>query len=277
MVHRRYGDRIVPAFTGIVREIIMNTVKHPLSVIVITRNEERNIAECLESVSWADEIVVVDAQSSDRTIELARQFTKKIYVNKWQGYGESKNFALTHVTHEWVLWLDADERVSADLRNEIQHILSASGNIFAGYEVARRAYFLGKWIRHCGWYPGYVTRLFQKSAGKFLTSRVHERLEIVGEIGRLRNDLLHFTDLTLFHYFSKFNRYTSLAADDVIHAGRLFSLYDVLVRPPFLFFKMYIVRRGFLDGIHGLVLSLLSAAYVFVKYAKVWERNGAMS
>jgi glycosyltransferase involved in cell wall biosynthesis len=255
----------------------MTALKHPLSVIVITRNEERNITECLESVSWANEIIVVDSQSNDQTVELARRFTQKVFVAEWKGYGEAKNFALMHVTNEWVLWLDADERVPFELAQEIQHILSHPVNEYAGYEIARRAFFLGRWIRHCGWYPGYVMRLFKKSSGTFSTSRVHEGVRIDGTIGRLKNDLLHYTDTTLFHYFEKFNRYTSLAADDVWQVRRTFSLYDVLVRPPFLFFKMYVLRLGLLDGMHGFILSLLSAAYVFVKYAKVWERSKAIS
>lgn len=238
---------------------------------MITRNEERNIIECLASVSWATDVVVVDARSNDRTVELARTVTKKVYVVEWKGYGEAKNFALEHVEHDWVLWLDADERVTPELSTEIQHILSQSSHEINAYEVARRAYFLGAWIKHCGWYPGYVVRLFRKSSGRFTTQHVHERLEIAGAIGRLKNDLLHYTDDNLYHYFMKFNRYTSLAARDVVQGKKNFSMYDVLVRPPFLFFKMYILRQGFLDGMHGLILSLLSAAYVFTKYAKVWE------
>ncbi len=242
-----------------------------LSVIVLTKNEERNIFDCLQSVSWASDLIVVDSKSGDRTVDIARTFTKKVFVIDWMGYGEAKNFALGHADHDRVLWLDADERVTPGLAAEIQQVLRQRPSEFSGYEVARRAYFLGKWIRHCGWYPGYVTRFFEKTAARFTTSRVHEHLDITGKIGRLRNDLLHFTDDTLHHYFSKSNRYTSLAAEDAAQARKKFSLYDLLVRPPFLFFKMYIVRRGFLDGMHGLVLALLSAAYVFTKYAKLWE------
>ncbi len=240
-----------------------------LSVIVITLNEERNIRECLESVKWADEVIVVDSQSKDRTVEIAREFTEKIFVIEWKGYGETKNFALSKVTNDWALWLDADERVPKELAEEIRQTIQTSAR--NAFEVARRAYFLGKWIKHCGWYPGYVVRLFKKDSAKFNQSLVHEKVEFSGTIGRLNNDLLHFTDENLFHYFSKFNNYTSLAAQEMKRAGKTFSLYDVLVRPPFLFFKMYVLRLGFLDGIHGLILSAASAAYVFVKYGKLWE------
>lgn len=246
-----------------------------LSVIIITLNEEQNIAECLASVSWADEIIIVDAQSADTTVELAKRFTQKVFVREWKGYGASKTFALEQATHPWVFWLDADERVTPELAKEIQAIVHSGSDKHNGFEVARRAFFIGKWIKHCGWYPGYVIRLFRKESVRFTTTNVHEKVECAGSIGKLRNDLLHFTDDNLFHYYAKFNRYTSLAAKDVRKGGRRFSLYDLLVRPPFLFFKMYIIRRGFLDGRHGLVLSLLSAAYVFTKYAKLWELQQA--
>lgn len=249
----------------------MNSSYASLSVIVITRNEENNIEECLQSVVWANDIIVVDAKSNDRTVELTKRFTSKVFVKEWLGFAAAKNFALDQAANEWVLWLDADERVIPKLAEEIKKIVQGSKVAYNGFEMARRAYFLGKWIKNCGWYPGYVTRLFRRTTGRFNESRVHERLGIRGPIGRLQYDLLHYTDQNLFHYFSKFNRYTSLAAEDLAEAGKIFSLYDVLTRPPFLFFKMYILRLGFRDGMHGLILSLLSAAYVFVKYAKLWE------
>ena len=246
-----------------------------VSVITVTLNEEKNIGECLESVKWADELVVVDSRSFDRTGEIARKHTSHVHVIDWLGYGETKNFALRQASHEWILWLDADERVSPDLAREIQSIVRSAPGGHSGYRVARRAFFLGKWIRHCGWYPGYVVRLFRKEGAKFSTTRVHERLETGGTVGTLANDLIHYTDDDLFHYFDKFNRYTSLAAQDVRQSGKQFSLADVLLRPPFLFFKMYILRLGFLDGVHGLILSLVSAAYVFTKYGKLWELERA--
>jgi glycosyltransferase involved in cell wall biosynthesis len=244
-----------------------------ISVVTIAYNEEENIAACLASVQWADELIVVDALSTDRTAEIARTFTDKVFAVQWEGYAAAKQFGLAQAQHPWVLWLDADERVTPELAGEIRGIAGAGEGRYAGYEVARRAYFLGRWIRHCGWYPGYVVRLFRRDAVRFTSSSVHERVECSGEIGRLRHDLLHYTDDNLFHYFAKLNRYTSLAADDLVRSGRRFSLAGVLVRPPFLFFKMYVLRAGFLDGMHGLILSLLSAAYVFTKYLKLWERS----
>ncbi|MBX2991978.1 MAG: glycosyltransferase family 2 protein [Bacteroidetes bacterium] len=241
-----------------------------LSVITLVLNEEHNIANCLESVKWADEIIVVDSGSTDKTVELARRFTDKVLTVEWKGYGATKNVALDRATGDWILWLDADERVPPELAEEIQLVLRED-TMYAGFEVARRAYFLGKWIRHCGWYPGRVTRLFRKDKSRFTETNVHEQIVVVGKIGNLQHDLLHFTDPDLQHYFSKFNNYTTLAAKDMHAARKTFSMYDILVRPPFLFFKMYIARRGFLDGIQGFMLSVVSSAYVFTKYAKLWE------
>jgi glycosyltransferase involved in cell wall biosynthesis len=244
-----------------------------LTVITITLNEERNIADCLASVRWADEILVVDSGSTDRTVELARAFTDNVMVVPWEGYGAARNRAILQANGDWVLWLDADERVTPELATEIQEILRNDPGEVDGYAIARRAYFLGRWIRHSGWYPGYVVRLFRKGKARFSESRVHEQLQMSGEVATARHDLLHYTDPELQHYLEKFNRYTTLAAEDMLAAGRRFSVLDLLVRPPFQFAKMYLFRRGFLDGLHGFILAVLSSAYVFTKYAKLWERG----
>lgn len=244
-----------------------------LSVIIITHNEELNIAPCLASVQWADEIVVVDSQSTDRTVELASKYTSRVHVRPWMGYAEAKNYALAQTATDWVLWLDADERVTPELAKEIQQVVQQNRTGLVGYSFPRRAYFLGKWIKHCGWYPGRVVRLFRREAGTFSDSLVHEHLILDGSIGELYHDLLHYTDERLDHYFNKFNRYTSLGAEELLSKRRSFRLVDLLVRPPVFFFKMYILRLGFLDGIPGLILCVLSSCYVFTKYAKLWERS----
>jgi len=243
----------------------------PLTVITLTMDEERNIAECLASAAWADEIIVIDSGSTDRTLDIARGFTPNVVQLPWRGYGAARNAALARAHSPWVLWLDADERVTPELGEEIRDLLARDDPAVAGYEVARRAYFCGKWIRHGGWYPSRVVRLFRKEAASFSESRVHERLVIAGTIARARNDLLHYTDPDLHHYFTKFNAYTSLAAGDMFDAGKRFSLADLVVRPVFQFMKMYVLRAGFLDGVHGFVLAVASSAYVFAKYAKLWE------
>lgn len=220
---------------------------------------------------WAKEIVVVDGGSNDKTVELARRFTRKVYIKPWEGYAASKNFALQHCTGDWVLWVDADERVTKELGEEVQATIAGGVAQCVGYEVPRKAFFLGRWIKHCGWYPGYVLRLFRRGAGEFSNHKVHERLEIEAEVGRLRSDLLHFTDPNLWHYFDKFNRYTSLAADELLARGGRYRLSQLIVNPIWVFFRMYFLKMGFLDGVQGFILCALSACYVFTKYAKFWE------
>jgi glycosyltransferase involved in cell wall biosynthesis len=242
-----------------------------ISVIILTLNEEKNIGDCLDSVRWADEVLVVDSGSADMTVKIAEQHGARTLVLPWEGYGPTKNRALEQTTGDWVLWLDADERVSDELGREIRMIITRNETPHAGFEVARRAYFLGRWIKHCGWYPSFVTRLFRKGQGRFSNQKVHEQLVLHGTKGRLSNDIMHLTDPDLGHYFNKFNRYTSLAAEEMHSAGRRFRLTDLIVRPAFTFLRMYILRLGVLDGMQGLILCAVSSAYVFSKYAKLWE------
>lgn len=244
-----------------------------VTVITLTLNEAHNIGPCLESVRWADEILVIDSGSTDGTIALAREYTAHIHEITWRGYGAARNFALEKATGEWILWLDADERVTPELAGEIQAILQADPPGIDGYSIARRAYFLGRWIRHSGWYPGRVTRLFRRGKGTFSESRVHEQLRLEGTVVQTRHDLLHLTDPDLAHYMQKFNKYTTLAAQDMAAAGRKGGIAAMTVRPAFQFFKMYVLRLGMLDGIEGFILAVLSSAYVFTKYAKLWERT----
>ena len=243
-----------------------------LSVILITKNEEANVAECLESVRWADEVVVVDSQSTDRTREIAANYTDKVFSFEWEGYAANKNIALSKTTKEWVLWIDADERVTPELAAEIQQVLSTKPSL-NGFEMPRKAFFLGRWIKHCGWYPGYVSRLFRRDQAKFDDRLVHESVNLTGSKGRLKGALLHYTDNDLDHYLSKFNKYTSLAAQELADKNRRTNPVSMLFRSLHTFCRMYFLRLGFIDGVEGLVLSLLSGGYVFTKYAKLWERK----
>jgi glycosyltransferase involved in cell wall biosynthesis len=243
-----------------------------LTVITLTLNEEHNISACLDSARWADEVIVVDSGSRDRTVEIARTFTERVFTISWEGYGAARNYALRQATGDWILWLDADERVTPALAEEVKSLIQADAREVDGYAIARRAYFLGRWIRHSGWYPGRVVRLFRRGTARFSETRVHEQLQIDGMVAPTEHDLLHFTDPDLHHYLAKFNRYTSLAADDMVAAGRKFTMRDLLLRPPFQFVKMYLLRGGWRDGIEGFILAVLSSAYVFTKYAKLWER-----
>lgn len=244
-----------------------------LSVVVLALNEERNIHDCLSSVGWADEILVVDSGSTDRTAEIARRHTRHVLSLPWEGYGATKNAALRSATGTWVLWLDADERVTPELADEIRSALGAERPGVDAYSMPRRAYFLGRWMRHSGWYPGRVTRLFRRGRARFSERRVHEQLLVEGRVVPLQSDIIHHTDPDLHHYFRKFNRYTSLAAEEMAAEGRRCSAADLLLRPPFQFVKMYVLRGGVLDGVEGFILAVVSSAYVFVKYAKLWERT----
>jgi len=194
----------------------------------------------------------------------------KFYVINWKGYAKTKQYAVALAKNDWILWIDADEALTVKLKEEINKF-KTSAHMHSAYSIPRRAYFLGKWIKHCGWYPGRVTRLFNKKKAKFSDSQVHEHLVIDGSIGELSADLDHFTDPNIKHYFKKFNEYTSLAAEDLLKSGRNFRIIDLLFRPVIIFVKMYFLKLGFLDGIEGFILSIFSSSYVFTKYCKFWE------
>jgi glycosyltransferase involved in cell wall biosynthesis len=247
-----------------------------LSAVIITHNEEANIEACLSGLTWADQLVVVDAMSEDCTCEIARRFTRHVFQKPWEGFVEARRYALAKAEGEWVLSIDADERVTPELKAEIQACLDAPE--FDGYRIPRKALFLGRWIRHCGWYPGYVVRLVKRDRARVTERMVHEGMRVDGSVGTLRNDILHFTYPTVATYFGRLSRYTSLAAEEMHAKGRKARISDLLLRPPSQFFKMYVARLGMLDGLEGFILSVFSSFYVFVKYAKLWElqrRKGA--
>jgi glycosyltransferase involved in cell wall biosynthesis len=240
-----------------------------ISAVVITRNEELNIRRCLDSLVWVDEIVVVDSGSTDRTMEIARTCGATVYSYGWRGYGPAKREAVARATGKWILSIDADEEVPAELRDDIQTaILNDDG--FDGYLLPRRTLFLGRWLKHSGWYPDYVLRLFLREKGGFDDASVHERAHANGPVGRLRHDLLHYSYPTLESYFDKFNRYTSMAAVAAYRKGHRAGWLKILFHPLGCFVKQYFVKLGFLDGLQGLLVCTLSACHVMVKYAKLW-------
>ena len=239
-----------------------------VSVVIITRNEEANLPRCLDSVVWADEIVVVDSGSTDRTVEIARKHGAKVITPQWRGFGPSKQEGVNHAIGPWVLSIDADEEVTPQLRDELRTKLENPGR-FTGFYLPRRTQFLGRWIYHCGWYPDPVLRLFRKDSGNFNDAPVHEQAVVQGEVGRLKNDLLHYSYPTLESYFQKFNRYTTMAAEAAYRNGRRAGAYDVTVRPVANFVKQYVLKAGFLDGVEGLMISVLSSCHVMTKYAKL--------
>ena len=244
-----------------------------LSSIVIAKNEESNIRRCLESQKdCIDEIVVlVDNSTTDKTFEIAKTFTGVIAHRViWQGYSETKKTAIKFTSNDWIFWIDADEEISPELCEELKNF-KKSVPAFNAYSVPRKAYFLGKWIKYSGWYPGRVIRLFNKNKANFNKNAVHEQLEFSGSAGKLKQDLNHFTDPSIHHYFEKYNRYTSLAAEELFSKGKKFSILDIVLRPIGIFIKMYLLKTGFLDGIQGFMLAVFSSSYVFTKYCKLWE------
>ena len=246
-----------------------------LSVTIITKNEEANIRRTLESVHWVDEIVVLDSGSTDQTVHICREFTDKVFHQAWLGYGQQKNAAIDRASGDWVLSLDADEPIEAALSEEIRAIV-ASPAAKDGYRIPRKTFFLGKWVRHGGWYPDYNLRLFRKGAGRFSERVVHEAVTVEGTVGRTRHAILHHAYPDLESYLGSINKYSTLAVDNMTDSGITpfkTSWVNLLFRPLFTFLQKYVFRLGFLDGKHGLVLNLFHASYVFTKYAKAWERQ----
>ncbi len=243
-----------------------------LSVVVITKNEEANIERCLSSVEWADELVIIDSQSTDKTVEIATRFGARIFSPVWRGYGPAKQEGVDRATHEWILSIDADEVVEPTLAKEIQDVV-ASETDRAGYYMPRKTEFLGRWILHCGWYPDRLVRLFRKSKGRLSDAVVHEEVVVDGPVGYLSGHLLHYSYPDLEHYLRKFNTYTTLGAEEAFRAGRKAGWTDLVVRPPVAFIKHYISRQGFRDGVQGFIVSVLSATAVLVKYAKLWNKE----
>ena len=244
-----------------------------ISSITIAKNEETNIARCIESLlESVDEIIVlVDEESSDKTLDIVKSYSNvKCKIVKWMGYAKTKQYGVSLCSNDWILWIDADEVVTKELAKELFGFKTSSP-VFTAYSIPRKAFFLGRWIKHSGLYPGRVTRLFNKHDVKFSENDVHEHLLVKGETGELDSDLVHCTDPSIHHYFQKFNSYTTLAAEELFKSGKSFSVVDLLLRPIVMFIKMYFLKLGFLDGIQGFILAVFSSAYVFTKYCKFWE------
>ncbi len=241
-----------------------------ISVAIITKDEERNIRECLESVKWADEIVVVDNGSADRTLQICREYGATVYQEEWKGYSAQKNSAVAKTRNDWVLSLDADERVTPELCREMEEALEKNDSV-DGYFVPRKNYFLGRWIRHCGWYPDLNLRVFRRSKGSFGERAVHEKVDLRGKARTLESPLVHETYRTLDEFIQRMDRYSALAAQEMHREGRRTGWTDLVLRPPFTFLQMYFLRAGFLEGYLGLVLSVLYSFYTFTKYTKLKE------
>ena len=241
-----------------------------LTVTVITLNEAERIEECLESAGWADEIIVVDSGSTDGTPALARHHGARVIVRNWPGYSPQKNFAAAEAAHDWILSLDADERVTPELAAEIRQTLASEPPV-AGFRMPRVTWHLGRWIRTTDWYPDFQLRLYDRRRARWAERRVHESVTADGHVGRLRHDLQHYAYRDLAHHHRTMERYTMLAAEEMRAAGRRANVFDLAVHPFAAFMRNYFFRAGVLDGLPGFIVSVMNAYYVFLKFARLWE------
>ncbi len=246
-----------------------------VSCFIICRNEESNIGDALESVQWCDEIVIVDSFSSDRTLEICRAYTDRIFQRAWPGFVAQKAFGLEQTRFPWVLNLDADERVSPELREEIERELGDPR--VDGYYVPRLVYYLGRWWRHGGWYPDYRLRLFRRDRVVWGGIDPHEKVILRGRSAHLQGPLLHYTYRDIEAHVATINRFTDVAARELALRGRRATLADLLLRPLWRFVRSYVLRLGCIEGLAGLFVAESAAFYVFAKYAKLWEAKAAAS
>jgi glycosyltransferase involved in cell wall biosynthesis len=242
-----------------------------LSVIIITKNESANIRACLESVAWADQIIVVDSGSSDDTIAIAREFTQQVYVHDWPGFGAQKNRALSYATMDWIFSIDADERVTRELRAEIEAAMEQTQAV--AYEIPRFSSFCGRFIRHSGWYPDYVLRLFRRDKGRFSDVLVHESVQIQGSAARLKQPIVHYSYRDFDDVLHKLNSYSSAASDMLQRRGKKGSLSQAVLHGLWAFFRTYFLRAGFLDGREGFMLAVMNAENSYYRYIKLWLKQ----
>lgn len=246
-----------------------------LSVILITKNEEANLKDCLESISFANEIIVVDSQSSDKTIEIAQSFGAKVEnTSDWPGFGPQKNRALNLATQDWVLSIDADERVTPKLKDEILSVINSTTSADC-YAIPRLSWYCGRFMKHSGWYPDYVDRLFKRGSAKFSDHLVHERLLPTGSVKKLNNHFLHYSYRNFEQVLKKVDTYSTASAQQAFEKGRRGSLAQALLHGFWSFFRTYIIKKGFLDGQYGLALAISNAATSYYKYIKLWQLNNA--
>ena len=246
-------------------------MRRPVSVCIITYNEEQNIRRCLVSVKWADEIVVVDSKSTDRTVDICREYTDKIILRGFPGHIEQKNFALDQAMHNWVFCIDADEEVTPHLYDEIMNVLEDSNPEKTGLYVSRKTEYLGEWVTYGRWYPDYKLRLFDRRYGRWGGENPHDRVEVKGETGRLKGELLHRTYRDISHHLNVINQYTTIAANQKYARRIKFPIFHAVFSSVFYFLDSYIIRKGIFHGSRGLILSVMGSYYVFLKYAKLWE------
>jgi glycosyltransferase involved in cell wall biosynthesis len=257
---------------GAIREMTM-AEKIPLSVAIITKDEEANLPGCLKSVAFARQIVVIDSGSADGTLEIARDFGCDVFTEPWKGFGPQKQMAIDRCREPWVLVLDADERIPLETEKAIRQVASGGECGAPGYSFPRKNFFQGRWIRHMGWWPDRITRLFRNGRGRMTEAAVHEAVDVSGQVVSLDAPIEHYTESRLSEILKKIDRYSTLAAEEAFREGRRSSVWGAIARAELTFCQDYILRLGFLDGRQGLVLSVTDAVNKFFKYAKLSELN----
>jgi glycosyltransferase involved in cell wall biosynthesis len=241
-----------------------------LSVTIITKNEAQHVGDALQSVAWADEIVLVDSGSTDDTLAIARRFTDRVSYREWHGYGDQKNHAASLAAHDWILSIDADERVTPALADEIRALLREEPAA-RGYRIPRVSWHLGRWIRSTDWYPDAPLRLYDRRAARWQPRLVHESLTLDGHAGRLQHFIKHYAYRSLSHHLEKIDWYTTLASQQLHEEGHRANPLDIALHPPLAFLRNYLLRGGIRDGAAGLIVSAMNSYYVFLKLAKLWE------
>jgi glycosyltransferase involved in cell wall biosynthesis len=248
----------------------------PVTVTVITRNEAHCLADALGSVSWADELIVVDAESTDDTVAVARRFTDRVFVRPWNGYSEQKDHAASLARNDWIFSLDADEQVTPALAQQIQQTLAGEPDA-RGYRVLRLNFHLGRWIQSTDWYPDYQLRLYDRRTSHWNGRVVHESVTVQGPVKHLSGELLHHPYRDLSEQLSKMDLYATLSAEHMRRRGARATLTGLIAHPPLAFLRNYVLKAGFRDGKAGLIISLVNSFYVMLKYAKLWEMERSTS
>jgi glycosyltransferase involved in cell wall biosynthesis len=244
-----------------------------ISASIIVFNEEENIAELCETVSWADEIVIVDSSSTDRTVEIAKKYTDRIFEREFRGYKDKHEFADSTTTGDWIFWIDADERVTPELKRSIESLKSApESELPSGFRIARRTWYEGRWIKHSGWYPDYQMRLYRKADSFWDGVAPHQTARVNGSIKTLDGELLHYTKRDLSDHHRVTDSYATLAAEHLASEGVKSGPSKIFFNPIAAFIRTYFLKQGFRDGVQGLLIAMFTAYGVFLKYAKVWER-----
>jgi glycosyltransferase involved in cell wall biosynthesis len=245
--------------------------KFPLSIAIITKNEEKNIRPCLQSISFAGQIVVVDSGSTDNTLKIATEFGCEIYHEEWHGFGQQKQLAIEKCHLPWILVLDADERIPPDTADIIKKIVTDPNVGEAGFSFPRKNYFQGRWIKHAGWWPDRIIRLFRKETGRMTSAKVHEAVEVMGIVGGINVAIEHYTESSLSKIIQKIDKYSTLGAQEAFKDGKHSSVFSAFIRAFFTFNQDYFFRWGILDGRQGLTLAVTDAVNKFFKYAKLSE------